>query len=514
MTIRTLVVYPNTFVDSVLQMSATRAMEDSNGVLWAAAAMGTPANSATLAERGFASDDLAPLKPNDLFVAVESQTDADSEQATSRAYAAMFEARPQTENDPSSERPPVDLDGAFLRQPTSSIAVVSVPGDYAALEAHKAIGRGLDVLLFSDNVSVEDERSLKDHAAKRGRLLMGPGAGTAQLGGVGLGFANKVRSGRVGIAAAAGTGAQEAMVLLHRWGLGVSQVIGLGGRDLSSDIGGRMASMALRALDEDPETDLILLVSKPPAPEVATALFSQPRTKPTVMAIMGSDHVGRHGDVLVADTLEGGVLRVLEVLAHAAPDVYETQGPDIAKAIQSLPEFRTKIQGLYSGGTLCYESLLLLERTFPEPVFSNTPLRKELSLPAPTDSSVLLDLGEEEYTKGRPHPMIDLQVRQEMLDDAAGDRTSAAVILDVVLGYGSHVDPAGGLAPYCERLHANSGPQVVAYVLGTDEDPQNYDEQVATLVDAGCIVTQTAARASLVAATLATRDTTAALMAL
>ncbi|MFM8773857.1 MAG: protein FdrA, partial [Actinomycetota bacterium] len=280
MTVRLLILHPDTYLDSVLQMSGTRAMEQVPGVTWAAAAMATAANVETLAERGFDQPELAVAKPNDLFVAIEADAEPAAEEGLTQAREVLF--APRTTVGSFEKAAPRSIDEALEQQPETTIAVISVPGDYAALEAHAALARGLDVLLFSDNVTREDEIALKEHAAARQRLVMGPGAGTAHLGGVGLGFANAVGPGRVGVAAAAGTGAQEAMSLLDRWGVGVSHVIGLGGRDLNEDINGRMAALAVSALEGDPQTDVILMVSKPPAPQVAAAILD--RERPTPMA--------------------------------------------------------------------------------------------------------------------------------------------------------------------------------------------------------------------------------------
>lgn len=504
MTVRLLILYPDTYLDSVLQMSGTRAMEQVPGVTWAAAAMATAANVETLAERGFDQPELAVAKPNDLFVAIEADAEPAAEEGLTQAREVLF--APRTTVGSFEKAAPRSIDEALEQQPETTIAVISVPGDYAALEAHAALARGLDVLLFSDNVTREDEIALKEHAAARQRLVMGPGAGTAHLGGVGLGFANAVGPGRVGVAAAAGTGAQEAMSLLDRWGVGVSHVIGLGGRDLNEDINGRMAALAVSALEGDPQTDVILMVSKPPAPQVAAAILGRERPTPMAAAFMGIADTGSRSGAVVSDTLEGGVVATLELLGRHAPDLLAIRGPQLADVIDGLDARRTSIRGLFSGGTLCYEALVLLGRTFPQPVYSNIPLDKSLGLPAPAHASVLLDLGEEEYTQGRPHPMIDPGLRLDMLEHLVGDPDVAVVLLDVVLGHGSHPDPAAVLAPVLTRINGSSGPQVVAYVLGTARDPQGYERQVDTLVDAGCMVPETNARAALLSAAIAGRD--------
>jgi FdrA protein len=294
--------FKDTYLDSVLQLSGTRAMTQAEDVKWAAAAMATAANLETLRDQGVEGPELQGARANDLFLAVLAGTDEAAVAAIEAGRAAMFDARGATgRGSGPGSRSALDSGG----RPASTVAeacdeleggadlaIVSVPGPYAAIEAHKALTAGLHVLLFSDNVALEEEIELKDRARDLGLLVMGPGAGTAMLGGTGLGFANVVGqgpegTGRVGVVAAAGTGAQEAMSLLDRWGAGVSHVIGLGGRDLSEAVGGRMAKLAIEALEADPDTDAILLVSKPPAPAVARDVVSVAGDKPLVAALIG-----------------------------------------------------------------------------------------------------------------------------------------------------------------------------------------------------------------------------------
>lgn len=494
----------DTYLDSVLQLAGTRAMRDRPGVDWATAAMATPANVATLRDEGFDDEALSSAGANDLVLAVRAESAEAAADALRAADAALFAAAPTAAA--RAEAPPRTIERALERQSGSDVAVISVPGDYAALEAHKALTAGLDVLLFSDNVPVEQEIELKDRATALDRLVMGPGAGTAMLGGTCLGFANVVRPGRVGVIAAAGTGAQEAMSLLDRWGAGVSAVIGLGGRDLTDAVDGRMAKLALRRLRAEGGTDAILLVSKPPAARVARDVVHAAGDAPFVAALIGlRDEIGVPDNVRVSRTLESGVLATLEVLGLPTPDVVGDLPQRVAAALTRLTADRTLVRGLFSGGTLCYESLVILSEVLGT-VYSNTPLDPSLGLPEPAGGNVCLDLGEEEYTRGRPHPMIDPEARIELLRAQGEDERVAAVLLDVVIGYGAHPDPAGRLAPVCAAIHDAGGPQVVAYVLGTPADPQDFDLQRRRLEDAGCIVTETAARASLAAAALARRD--------
>lgn len=496
-------VFPDTYVDSVAQLGAVRAMREVDGVDWASAGMLTPANAETLRGEGVERSAIDGTGSNDFFVVVRAVGDDVVREALAAAERAVFAVRPAAGGQPEVAAPR-SVHGAVTRHPEANVAVISVPGEYAALPTYQALTSGLHVLLFSDNVPLAKEIRLKDYARTRGLLVMGPGAGTAMLSGVGLGFANVVAPGRVGVVAAAGTGAQEVMCLLDRWGAGVSHVLGVGGRDLSEEVDGRTALAAVAALREDPGTDVILLVSKPPAVGVATRVVAAGGGTPMVATLvgLGGDRAGLGGAV-VADTLEAGVVATLRLLGIPVPDTTPTLGPTVREARRRLDPSRTLVRGLFSGGTLCYESLVVLSRKLGE-VRSNTPIEKAWGLPAPPGSHQCLDLGEEEYTRGRPHPMIDAEARLELLREHGADPRVAAVILDVVLGHGAHEDPAGVLAPACEALMARGGPQVVAYVLGTDADPQGLTAQRGRMAEAGCIVTETAARASLVAAAVAT----------
>lgn len=505
-------VIADSYADSVRLLEATRAMLESDGVDWAWAVMATPANLETLASEGFAATDtdtdadgLGGAGVNDLVLALR----ADGEPAATAALEAgrwvLFEPAAQTWVDTEGAPRPQDLDEALAAAPNANVAIVSVPGGYAALEAQKALTRGLDVLLFSDNVPLEDEIALKARARSEGRLVMGPGAGTAALAGVGLGFSNRVAAGPVGVVAAAGTGAQEAMTLLHRWGSGVSHVIGVGGRDLSAEVGGLMAGAAIGAFADHDATELVLLVSKPPAPEVVERLLGAEPAKPLVAALIGLDEPVAVADgVTVCNTLEQGAAEALGRLGLPRPDPVGGADAEVAGLVTGLDPARRRLVGLFSGGTLCYEAMTIACRHIG-PICSNTPLRADWGLPGPPGAHVCLDLGEEEYTRGRPHPMIDPLARAERLAEQSSDPTVAAVLLDVVLGDGSHPDPAGELAPVAAEV-VESGAAVVAYVLGADRDPQGFDAQRRTLRETGCVVAETGARAALAAAAVVNRD--------
>ncbi len=499
---RETVILRDSYMDSVRLLEATREMLGVPGVAYAWALMATPANVETLASEGFAS--VGARSANDLVLAVRADEAAQATAALDTGRTALFAASAARADEAAVAI--TDLGAAVMAQPGSNVAIVSVPGAFAALETHKALTAGLDVLLFSDNVPVGDEIALKQRARSLGRLVMGPGAGTAMLSGVGLGFANRVRSGPVGVVAAAGTGAQEVMSLLDGWGVGLTHVIGVGGRDLSRDVGGIMALSAIDALEGDAATEVILLVSKPPAPEVAAALLARPRSKPLVAALIG---LRRHLDgvadgITVCNTLERGAVLAALAAGRNPPDLAGATADAVATAITSLPPSRRRLVGLFSGGTLCYEAMTIATGHIG-PIHSNTPLDASWTLPAPAGSHVCLDLGEEQYTVGRPHPMIDPTARVDWLRQQVDDPSVAVVLLDVVIGDGSHPDPASLLAPVAAEIVA-SGAVVVAYVLGTEADPQRLDAQRRTMAAAGSIVTATAARAALAAAAVVNRD--------
>jgi FdrA protein len=503
-TVSRVVAFPGAYRDSLLLLGATRAMQDSEDVRWASAAMATPAVMADLEGRGFAPDSLDGADANALVLAVEADADPAASQALDRGRALLFAeaGRDEAASGRQDQPEPRTVGEAARLLPAANVAVVSVPGPYAAIAAHSALTAGLHVLLFSDNVPVAEEVALKRRASRLGRLVMGPGAGTAMLGGVGLGFANAVGPGPVGVVAAAGTGAQEVMTLLDRWGIGVSQVIGVGGRDLSAGVGGLMARDAVRALDADPGTEVILLVSKPPAEEVARTVIGASRDTPVVAACLGmSAPDGRLAGADLAATLEGGALRVAEILGRPAPDLGASRADDAA--IARVATGRTSVRGFFTGGTLCYEAQVILSRALG-PVYSNIPLHPDLGLPAPPGAHICLDLGEEEYTMGRPHPMIDPAARREILREQAFGTDIAAVLLDVVLGYGSHPDPAGEIAGTCADIVA-AGAAVVCYVLGARADQQGLARPHAPLAEAGAIVTESAAQAARTAAAIAGR---------
>jgi FdrA protein len=487
--------------DSMRLMAASRTLSGSPGVSWGVALMGTPPNLEVLAGQGV---DAAPAHANDLILAVRADSADHAEDALDAAEAMLAGGPPgESGRDLGAPARPRTIAAAATVLTGANVAVVSVPGPYAALAAQQALSAGLHVLLFSDGVSVDDEAWLKTRAEALGLLVMGPGAGTAVLGGVGLGFANVVPPGPVGVVAAAGTGAQEILALLSAAGTGVAAVIGVGGRDLTRAVGGRMTASALRALAGQPDVKVLILVSKPPDPDVLAAILPAAGDTPLVVVAQGATvETGAGAGVRAAGTIDDGVEAALTGLGLAAPDLRAGLRAQADAAIRGLDPARVAVRGVFSGGTLCYQAMLVLSQRLG-PVFSNTPLQPGWRVPAPPGGHVCIDAGEEEFTASRPHPMIDAEARVDLLREAGSDPATAVLLLDVVLGHGAHPDPAGILAPVLADL---AGPAVVAHVLGTDGDPQGLAAQRAVLAEAGCLIAPSGARAALLAAAIARRD--------
>ena len=463
------------YLDSVRLMKIAQGVREHAGVARAEVAIGTPANLEALAALGVTTDATAA----DLVIAIDAGDDV-AAAALDRAEGELVQSVAPSAG--AATEPPRSLGAAARAVGDANLALISVPGAYAALEAHRALSEGLHVFLFSDHVSAADEVELKRRGAARGLLVMGPGCGTALLGNVGLGFANVVRQGPVGIVAAAGTGAQEASVLLDRAGTGVSHIVGVGGRDLSADVGGIMFREAMRMLVADDATETLLLVSKPPAAGVVRELGDiDVAGKRVVAAFVGWD--GGEAPFEVHPTLDAGAFAAAQVAAPAT---------DVARGAgrRARPRRGGRLLGLYSGGSLAHEAVTILR-----PVLGAIGGNAGDGSPG---RHAIFDLGEEEYTRGRPHPMVDLEVRLRMLDEAAADEGVGCVLLDVVIGHGSHRDPAAGLAPALARLA--SGRPVIAHVCGTAGDPQDARRQEATLRSAGVIVAPTNASAARLAA--------------
>jgi len=507
-------VKPSEYHDSVTLMETARELTQLPGVGDAAVVMATEANKSILREAGLLLPEIEAATANDLVVAVQAETDAAANHALNVAEKHLAR-RPEAAGARAAFQPRT-IRGAVRSNPEANLAVISVAGQYAVAEAWEALRNGLHVLLFSDNVSIEDEVALKKYAARRGLLMMGADCGTAIINGVALGFANAVPRGPVGIVAAAGTGLQEVSTLLAKLGVGITQGIGTGGRDLKEPVGGIMMLAGLEALQADPQTQVLLLVSKPPAPAVAGRVLEQVREsdKPTVVCFLGGDPAPAvaAGAIPACTLQEAACLAAAEVEGYegaSADEVIERETVDLKAQAAELKKHLTPgqkyLRGLFSGGTLAAEAFVVWEGMLGD-VRSNVALDPRLQLKDATRSEghCAVDLGEDEFTVGRPHPMIDNDLRIRRLMQEAADPEVAVVLLDVVLGYGAHPDPVGELGPAIRRARERAASEgrellVVTSVTGTEGDPQGLGRQVRALEEGGAVVCGCNAAAARVA---------------
>ena len=479
------------YLDSVALMRISRGVAAMPDVEEAGLMIGTPANKEILAEAKVLDAVGEAAAPGDLIIAVRAKSQAAANAAVTEADAQLDAPRRHAGDTVWNPR---TLRAAQAQAPDLSIALISVPGDFAAAEALKAIRRGLDVMIFSDNVPVEQEVELKQEARTLGRLVMGPDCGTAIIGGVPLAFANVVPRGDIGIIGASGTGIQEISCLIARAGQGVSHAIGTGGRDLKKEVGGITTLMAIDLLDADEATKHIVIVSKPPAEAVAKAVLERVSKshKPFTICFLGGD-----GEAIPTNAKAAATLKEAAELATGIPP----EKIDIA-----LPRKRkgaSLIRGLYSGGTLCAEAQIVLQRAGLN-VSSNVPVPGANALRRSESENALIDLGDDEFTRGRPHPMIEPAVRDAPLMEALADPSIAVILLDIVLGYGGHADPAGHLAETLRKHRLGNDPSIIVSVTGTSGDPQGLAGQIVKLKSAGVILCPSNADAAAYAAKIAT----------
>ncbi len=447
-------VFPRLYKDSVTLMALASQIEKRAGVIRVGAMMATPANLEILDRSAMVPAGLT-IAPDDLLITVRAEDDATAESALAEAADGLTVVEQAAGH--AEDAPPATVHEGMATDPGLTIAAVSTPGVNAPVVAEQALRAGLHVFCFSDNVPLADELRLKRLAVGRNLLFMGPDCGTAVIDGVPLGFANVLSSGPVSIVAASGTGAQEVSCLLDRAGVGVRQVIGVGGRDLSADVGGLMSDLALDMIAADDATRVVMIVSKPAAPQVADRLLKKLTSlgKVAVACYIGQDDA-EAGTVSVRGTREGAAATAASLLGHHL-DVESATPPPVAAS--SLPR---RVLGLYTGGTLAAEAKVILGRHGVD--------------------AEILDLGDDEYTVGRPHPMIDPAARAERVAAAGGRADVGVLLLDLVLGFGSAADPATPLADAVTAARAAAAAdgrrlEVVASVCGTVGDPQGFEAQ-------------------------------------
>jgi len=444
------------YLDSVALMRLSRRLAALPGIEGAALMIGSPSNKTLLRDAGLLAAEGEQAGANDLVIAVRA-SDQRSGQAALDSALTLVSERPQSETFPHAR----SLAGALETMPRANLALISVPGEYAALEARKALGAGLHALVFSSGVPLEEERSLKLLANEKGLLLMGPDCGTALIAGTPIAFANAVPRGDIGIVSASGTGLQEVSCLIARMGAGVSHGIGVGGRDLDERVGALGTLAAIEALEQDSTTKTIVLISKPPAPQVAEKVLQRLArcAKRSVVCFLGLEKPGLARTLLEAAEMASG--------KKIAPLENPARG-----------RVNGRVEALYCGGTLCSEAELIFRR---------------LSL----NGHRFVDLGDDQYTRSRPHPMIEPEIRNHHVAAALADPGVGVILVDVVLGYGAHSDPAGVLLKAIDREKI-----FIASVTGTDNDPQVRSRQVALLREAGVLVAPSNAHAAELAASL------------
>ncbi len=492
-----IIIKKNSYYDSVSLMHLSDKAKLLPHVLDAVISMGTESNKNYLKDINLFDDGLDAAGPNDLVIAIRVEDERTIE-SLSKSIENLLNQKGIAEQKASEDKP-VSFDYTLRKNPDANIVLVSIPGEYAYYESKKGLLANKHVMIFSDNVSVEQEIQLKNLAVSKGLLLMGPDCGTAIINGVPLAFANVVPKGPIGIVGASGTGSQQVSSLIARMGSGITQLIGTGGRDLSEAVGGKTMLLGIDALNEDPKTKVIVLISKPPAESVMEKVLATASKciKPVVVCFLGGrkDVIEKY-NLVAADNLEEAAIKAVQIATGKTIGGYVCENEIRTTAESETAKMSSNqkyIRGLYTGGTLCDESIIYLQKSFGI-IYSNTTIDAETKL---TDSRVslsdtIIDLGDDEFTKGKAHPMIDPSYRKLRLLNEAKDYQVAVVLLDIVLGYGSHDDPAGAMIESIKQAKTEFEKRggylsVIASVCGTEEDPQVLSAQEGKLKQAGVI---------------------------
>jgi len=493
------------YFDSVTLMIVSKEINKIDGVIDSSVVMGTNENKAILKMAELYVDTFDDSDDTDMLIVIS----ADNEQSYNNALAKVDEELEGIRNksDDTDDFNPKSFDGAIKQMPEANLSLISVAGKYATQEAQKALNNGLHVMMFSDNVSVEDEINLKKQAIKKGLLMMGPDCGTAIINGVPLAFANVVKRGNIGIVAASGTGLQEVSSIITNLGGGISQAIGTGGRDVKKEVGGIMFIEALKALNNDAQTEVIALVSKPPHVEVLDKIAVEIKkiSKPIVAIFIGADAetIKKSGAIPATNLEEAAVIATAlskkEDYSAALSALKQRKNNNLELAKKLAKNNKGKyLRGLFSGGTLCDETQLLFKDTIGY-IYSNTPLNPDFQLANiwKSKENTIIDLGEDEFTSGRPHPMIDFSLRNKRFIQEAKDPETKVILLDVVLGYGSNLAPDEELVPNFKQAKENNpNVAIICSITGTDKDPQNRAKIKQALENAGAVICNTNVEAS------------------
>lgn len=483
------------YFDSVSLMIVSKEINQIEGVLDSSVVMGTSENKAILASAGLLIQEFSKCNDTDLLICLSAETEAHANKALLEVDGLLKNIRNKKDDEGIAKVR--SIESAIEHMPEANLVLISIAGKYAAAEAMKALKNGLHVMIFSDNVSIEDELKLKNFAKEKGLLVMGPDCGTAIINGVPLAFANVVNRGNIGIVAASGTGLQEVSCIISNNGGGISQAIGTGGRDVKKEIGGIMFIEALKALNQDDATKVIVLVSKPPHPDVLQKISEEivKIKKPVVGILIGGDpKVIRSAGAFAASNLEEAALIAIQLDKGEKPESdvagNAASNMEIQKIADGLKPKGKYLRGLFSGGTLCDEAQLILKDSLGF-VYSNSPLNPDYQLKSlwKSQENTIIDMGEDEFTSGRPHPMIDFSLRCKRIVEEASVKDTAIILLDVVLGYGSNMQPSAELEPAILKAKQISPDLIIiCSVTGTDLDPQHRKKVIQHLESLGVIV--------------------------
>lgn len=487
------VILKNNYQDSINLMLLTNTINDLDGVTMSQIMMGTDANKDILNNTGLLTSEAEAASPNDMMIVVDSEDEQIMEEVLPAidAFLADLSAKGDDKEKPAA----ASWQEALTALPDANVALFSIPGEYGAAEMEKALKNGLHVFSFTDNVAIEDEVRLKKLAHEKGLLMMGPDCGTGIISSIPIAFTNVVSPGNIGVVGASGTGIQEVTTIIDRLGGGVVHAIGTGGRDLSDKVGAITVKDAIVALENHEPTDVICVISKPPAKEVRDEVVQllQSISKPVVAIFLGEKPEAHEGKVYLAHTLEETAQIAVDLANEEA--VKRNYFTKLEKPNVSVLEKDKVVKGLYSGGTLAAEAGMLISEAL-----NLGGLVKQEGYILHSHGYDVIDLGDDIYTQGKPHPMIDPEVRIQKIEEYAEDEQTGIILFDVVLGYGAHEDMVGALLPAIEAAQATAKTAgrdlyFVATVCGTTKDPQNYQDAVDRLKAAGVYVAESNAKA-------------------
>ncbi|MEQ6353209.1 acyl-CoA synthetase FdrA [Lysinibacillus sp. M3] len=483
------IIKENTYKDSIVLMLLSNKLSAIDGVNKVSIMMGTPANKDIFKSSGLGTDELENAKPNDIVIVVDTDQEEKVDEVKEEVEIAL-KGESDSQNT-SKDQEAHNWKRAMELANNPNLALISIPGQYAAMEAENALNEGLHVFMFSDNVSKEDEVKLKQKAHEKGLLVMGPDCGTALIHGVPLAFTNNVNEGDIGIVGASGTGIQEVTTIIDRYGKGVTNALGTGGRDLSTEVGAITMLDSIKALNQDPKVKVITVISKPPAEEVQRKVLNLLRNidKPIVTLFLGDKPSYQEENIYHAYTLEEAAVVAVQLSNGDKPNFEPTTAERVNVLLQ---ESQVGIKGYYSGGTLASEAAMLVRDAFKDTITEE----QNDNFVLKTKNHEIIDLGDDVYTKGKPHPMIDPEKRIEMLEKSVNDPETAVIMIDNVIGNGGHEDMASELAPAIKRILDSArqdGRQlaVLATVVGTAQDIQGYDKQIEILKESGAIICKT-----------------------